>query len=374
MEELDVKTLRNDYLNHPDYLLDLLDKKCPELLDVLYPVYNAEDTLLIKRRRSTVYICLLDYVCRTSHISVIKEPWGQYGSNMREKILSDIHEELVDEGKEIDDGIGEEQQQAVRRIIYDICKRNAEIREMIFKSDKELFESCNTKKEFEDFVLNHPFSYPEYILHAKYIIAKKSHTPFTDLHMAKEQYGECEWVKIIECKKTSSGIVYMITDDFFVDDNEKQCIISFLEDFSSIGSTADIIDGNKQRCLFANHVVTEELWNIVIKQHQLFTSNALNLKMVEYNELETFINKLQQITCVKFRIPTSNERKTFAVGIKEISENSQCLWEWCLSVDGDSPNIQVACNKRGQDTQDNRTYIYNVPNSCFAACRLVVDI
>lgn len=338
-----------------------------EIYDVLYPSGENLDENRRNRRDTILHLYLWDSFFYTGDLEksadtdmdVIPEGW--WTPKRKKDVILCL-------------GEGEEK---LSKLIFDIIKHWDFLKIDIFKNDYELLKKCKESKSPEElslFIQNHSNTYPEYLLLAEYYLSELAHIPFKNLQKALKEYKDSKWVKEIECKQTKSGITYMFTKDFVIDKNEKKCIISFLEDFTSIGSAADPNEGNKQRHLFANHVVTEEVWNIVMKQHQLFTSNALNPKMVNYNELETFINEIQQMTCVKFRIPTSNERKTLALGIKEISENNQCLWEWCLSVDGDSPHIQVACNKHGQDTQDHRTHIYSVPNSCFAACRLVVDI
>ena len=339
-----------------------------EIYEILYPNGDILDENRRNRRDTILHLYLWDLIFYTkreteqstdSNMDVIPKGWWK--QNRKKDVIL-----CIGEG-----------QDRLSKLIFDIIKHWDFLKKDIFHNDYDLLKKCKESKSPEElslFIQNHPNTYPEYLLLAEYYMSELTHTPFKNLQKALKEYKYSKWVKEIECKQTNSGITYMLTQDIVIDENEKKCIISFLEDFTSIGLTADTIEGNKQRCLFANHVVTEELWNIVMEQHQLFKSNALRPKIVKYNELDFFISKLQQITCVRFRIPTSHERKMFAAGIKEISENCHCLWEWCLSIDGDSPHIQVACNKYGQDVQDSRTFTYNVPSSCFAACRLVVDI
>lgn len=257
-------------------------------------------------------------------------------------------------------------------LIYDIISHWDFLKRDIFGDVQEDLDDCKSIEDYQSFIEKYPNTYPEYLLKAEYIIAKETHTPFKNLQRAKKEYGDCEWVKRIKCGQTNSGITYMITED--VNDCDKQLLISFLESFSRIH-----IDNNegitkRNDILVSNYVVTEKIWNIVMRHSSLFPVNEERPKLIKYDEANSFINQLQKMLCVIFRMPTINERAK--IGLKGRTENEipPHVWEWCQPIVKNTAKVPVVCVMANQNIDDSCLLDYHVPKSCYAACRLVIDV
>lgn len=340
-----------------------------ELVQRIIPIYENDDNLY-KRRQSTSYVYLW-------YKSGSKEVVDLFGNNVlfQRQVLEHLHQELIDETEK-----GKEQQDAVRQIIYTICHSNKDFRELLFSSDKEELETLckdesKDKGDYESFIAKHPRTYPEYLFRAKYFIAKLTQTPFAELQEAKAQYGDCEWVKKIECKQTDSGIIYMITNESGLSDNEKKLLVLFLEDFARmvVGSSNDI--NRSRHILVANRVVTERIWNIVMKTTPVLfcAKNGQHPRFIRYDEVADFINGLQKMLCVRFRILSVSERNMMKFDKQKDTEKYYNAKEWCASEDKNSERAPVYCEFQ-QNEDNNGKKIHYILKSKYAACRLVVDV
>lgn len=339
---------------------DRLDEN-DEFVQRIIPIYENDDNLY-NRRQSTAYVYLW-YKCGAKDVIDL---FGNNGSFQR-KVLEHLHQELIDESEK-----GKVQQDAVRQIIYTICHANEDIRDLLFLDDKKdleaLFEDgCKEESDYESYIENHPRTYPEYLLHAKYQIARLSHAPFVELYKVKTDYGDCDWVKNIECETTKSGITYMITKESNLNEEERRLIVSFLENFSRIEVSGYDID--KGDSLIANSVVSEKIWDIVMRSPSLFKTDVDTPKFVYYKDIEAFVDKLQQMVCVRFRLPTESERAKLEFSGKNDEETPFHLWEWCISDEREKASVRCVCEEvklfHGKDILD--------LDSCFATCRLMLD-
>lgn len=261
----------------------------------------------------------------------------------------------------------------ISNLIFRLLNHWSFLRDILFEEDVMLLQNCETIDDYNNFLIRHPNTYPEYLLNAEYHIAVLTHTPFASLQRAKKEFGDCEWVQRIECNQTNSGITYMITED--VDDCDKQLLISFLESFSRIH-----IDNNdegitkRNDILMSNYVVTEKFWNIVMRHSSLFPVNEERPKLIKYDEANSFIDQLQKMLCVIFRMPTINERAKIGLKGRTEDEIPPHVWEWCQPIVKNTAKVPVVCVMANQNIDDSCLLEYHVPKSCYAACRLVIEV
>jgi hypothetical protein len=331
-----------------------------------------------------------------------------FDNNQKEVFLSwyrDNKESII---KCLDEG-----DEDLTKLIHNIIKHWPFLRDELFNEDFQELEECNTVEDFEHFISKHPQSYPEYLLKAKYRIAVLTHTIFEEFQQALEEYPDSDWVKELEkrCGKIEPiGLKYLLSESIEKDVKLKDSIMKdFLEKFVMVPHVKSGSD-NTGSMYVSVSVVTEKLWNIVLKKSCVFEKGDDIPKLMTYDELKCFIDGVQQLVSIKFRLLTiqewekcayagekghlfsgGNEIKNVAVysgnsgfslqpvkskksnklGIYDMSGNA---WEWCQS---ESEELSVAPIKGGDFTSPEEwceiSATKYVPKSCYAGCRLVLD-
>ena len=334
-------------------LLDVLGE-----YDVFSILYNNTSNIIKKKRDAILHLYLwdLNYCIKGEILSTDSECFQMHerwwSDNRKKDVLNCLKEKNED----------------LSKLIFDIIKNWKILRDELFKEDYDELKQCNTAEKYLQFIEEHPNTYPEYFLHAKYHIARLSHTPFIELNEVKTDYGDCDWVKNIECETTKSGITYMITKESGLNEEERQLIVSFLEDFSN-----KQMGNNDARLLVANNVVTECIWNIVMGTSNPFGSRIEHLsKMIQYNDTAKFIEKLQELVCVKFRIPNTSEINIIRSDIHSQVEKQLHEWEWCEADNENSGKAPVWCLLEQCDDNKPKTHLVEI-KECYATCRLVLD-
>lgn len=330
---------------------------------LLYPIYEDKEDLQ-QRRRSTAYVFYWHLTEQTN----LRDLW-ENDHKLKNLIKDHLLLELSDEPQTED---GKKQQTIVKSVIYDLCQKHVVLLDFLFAKDKIDLNSCNSNEDYERYITQHPNTYPEYLLKAEYHIAVLTHTPFANLQRAKKEYGDCEWVQKIESEQTKSGITYMITEDIAAGD--KQLMISFLESFSRMHFDNNEGITKRNDILVSNYVVTEKIWNIVMGKTSLFMTEKNRPKLIKYDEIDSFIKQLQKMLCVIFRMPTINERAAIAQKGRTENEVPPHVWEWCQPIVENTTNAPVMCVVANQDVDDNCLLEYNIPKSCYAGCRLVIEV
>lgn len=376
-----------------DYILsEVLNDN--EVYDVLYP--REEINNVPKHRDAAMHIYLwdLNYYLRTQKQSSLFEECFR----VHQKWWSDRTK------KEIKKCL-DEQNEKLSNLLFGIIKHWSFLRDDLFSEDFKQKEECETVDDYNRFIENHPQTYPEYLLEANYRIAELTDSVFEDAPKAIKEYPDSVWVKKLRqrCGITALGMTYMVSKELNDNPEDKALIISFLESFVNVKINQEIIT-------MCKNLLTERLWNAVMKQSIVFRSDLSIPKLMTYEDANDFIKNLRHLVCVKLRMPTveewegcantgnegcvfsgGNEIENVAVfsgnsdfslqpvqskkhngsGIYDMSGNA---WEWCQSKSEES---SVAPIKGGDFTSPREwceisTTKY-VPKSSYAGCRLVLD-
>ena len=299
-----------------------------------------------------------------------------------------------------------EKEVELSKLIFVIIKHWPFLRDDLFNEDFKQKEECETVDDYIRFIESHPQTYPEYLLEANYRIAELTDSVFEDAPKAIKEYPDSDWVKELRqrCGLTALGMTYMLSKELNDDPEDKALIISFLESF------VNVMIGNQEIITMCKNLLTERLWNAVMKQSIVFRSDLSTPKLMTYKESNDFIKKLSRLVCVKFRMPTIEEweqcacagnmgylfsggneienvavysgnsgfllqpiqsKKSNELGIYDMCGNA---WEWCQSDSEESKNAPI---KGGDFTSPQDwckiSVTKYVPKLSYAGCRLVVS-
>lgn len=270
-----------------------------------------------------------------------------------------------------------EKNEALSKLIFDIIKHWELLRDEIFCEDYDELKKCDTLEKYKKFIEEHPNTYPEYILIAKYEIAELTGSPFIELQEVIREYPNSEWVKDLSkrCKKTSVGIPYTFSRCLNNHSQSQIIIEEFFESFIEI-SQSDKDAGGGGVVYITGSFVSEKLWNAVMGRRGVFRRNVDIERMMSFFETKAFMDMLGRLTWTKFRLPTKqewldyNNQLNCTVGVNNSNDSyhnhPDChTWLWCI------PSLDA---KEGSFvTTTGCAEIYPVPGGSYAACQFVLD-
>lgn len=273
--------------------------------------------------------------------------------------------------------------QKAREYLDLIASRWPAFRDQFYSHDKSKLDKCKTIKDYDDFINTTPDTYGEYIFIAEYKKSRIEKKPFRHFGELKNRYPDSELLSQIKDKiKTENGVQYMFSEE--IEDNKKiqKLLIGFINDFELVSSQGT--NDSTTHFMFQHMPISNELWYCVKDINNVDANKSIvrledkkvysKSVVAPYYEFEQVIQKLSDLLSVNLFFPTRDQMLSIIKILNKDQldkEYQECQWEWIRAPGSDNGNIVCTMN-RSTNNKDMMT-VYNVPKSCYASGRLIIE-
>lgn len=345
-----------------DVYYSLLDEIITsEEMDKLYPPNSSDEEIIY--REPFQYLLLWDRLFYGNRVYDENKIWKD--NSHKECFVNIIKSALACDLDEY-----------LKHILFTVCYHWPEIRDLIYSTDRDALNECETADDYNNFIERHPNTYKEFLLAAKYKYSKLAKSVFSDVAEVLRLFPNSELIGVEEIKRRCNeinGLQVMYNDEVLQDDFLKDFLNSFIKSLAKVG------DVGKESCRYIlNRYITKEDYMRIMYSKEYLTVNSIvgnksESQIGTFEEFTHLANRFIQMTGLKFAIPNietlsispkqpvilrkeyTEKKKTYIFSVNEIGE-------WGLDVTG--PKIFLPTN---------RDYTL-VDNQSFGVCRFIVEL